>query len=129
MLQKCANPTCDAQFRYLHEGKLFEIEIQYDDGMLGGTQPETGISNIQIERWWLCNECAPSVTLRFDKQHGLLMGYPLIGSREQALTKLPQTNERAAAKISRVLIRLLGLNLKVRQNLSSRLKSQIRAAA
>jgi hypothetical protein len=127
VLQKCANPDCDAQFRYLHEGKLFEVEIQYREGMLGSTQHE--MSAGKIELWWLCNKCAPRVTLRFDKQHGLLIGDSLTGSREAVTTKFRQSNKRDGAEISRVLIRLLGLNLKVRQNLSSRLKSQIRAAA
>ena len=29
MLHKCANPVWCAQFRYLHQGKLFEVEVQY----------------------------------------------------------------------------------------------------
>jgi hypothetical protein len=27
MLSKCANPACSANFRYLHEGRLFHVEI------------------------------------------------------------------------------------------------------
>ena len=28
MLHKCANPVCSAQFLYLPQGRLFEVEIQ-----------------------------------------------------------------------------------------------------
>jgi hypothetical protein len=27
MLSKCANPKCSAAFRYLHDGKLFRMEV------------------------------------------------------------------------------------------------------
>lgn len=50
MLSKCANPACFARFRYLHEGRIFNIEVK------GGSvsrplQPK-------IEHFWLCEECA-----------------------------------------------------------------------
>ena len=32
MLHKCANPACDARFRYLRQGRLFEVETHYRDG-------------------------------------------------------------------------------------------------
>jgi hypothetical protein len=30
MLAKCANPACSATFHYLHEGKLFPVELRSD---------------------------------------------------------------------------------------------------
>ncbi len=42
MLHKCANPVCCAQFRYLHQGKLFELEIQYVESTLGDAQGKLG---------------------------------------------------------------------------------------
>lgn len=26
MLSRCLNPSCSAQFRYLHEGRIFKVE-------------------------------------------------------------------------------------------------------
>src|SRR5947209_19080489 len=28
MLSKCANPACSAQFRYLHDGKVFRVDLE-----------------------------------------------------------------------------------------------------
>ncbi len=50
MLSKCANPTCFARFRYLHQGRIFNIQIK------------TGFSSDyhqpRIEHFWLCETCA-----------------------------------------------------------------------
>ena len=35
VLHKCANPVCCAQFRYLNQGKLSEVEIQYVESNFG----------------------------------------------------------------------------------------------
>lgn len=31
MLAKCVNPVCSNQFRFLHQGKLLQVEIQFLD--------------------------------------------------------------------------------------------------
>lgn len=50
MLSKCANPLCFTPFRYLHEGRIFNIEIK--DGAADlRAQP-------RIEHFWLCESCA-----------------------------------------------------------------------
>lgn len=78
MLAKCVNPVCSAQFRYLRQGKLFEVEIQYLDTPSDNSQREVGDGRVQIERCWLCDECAAHITLRFDKRLGLVMVHSLV---------------------------------------------------
>lgn len=73
MLYKCANEACNTPFRRLREGKLFQVETEY----FPGRRP---VSNIQrkarparrIEHYWLCDACAPFVTLTFDRQRGVI---------------------------------------------------------
>jgi len=51
MLSKCANPTCFARFRYLHEGRIFNIDIAAASGNRQGHVS-------RIEHFWLCEDCA-----------------------------------------------------------------------
>ena len=62
MLTKCANPACDASFRYLRDGRVFKIE-----------RPASGTPNIAdkkqphlVEHFWLCERCAAQMTLGVD---------------------------------------------------------------
>ena len=52
MLSKCANPTCLARFRYLHEGRIFNIEIK----AAGAT--DSARFRDKVEHFWLCEDCA-----------------------------------------------------------------------
>lgn len=55
MVSRCANPACDARFKYLREGRLFQFP---------GANPATRISaSGVIEFWWLCPRCCLSMTL------------------------------------------------------------------
>ena len=67
MLSKCANPTCLARFRYLNEGKIFNIEI--------GSTREASRSNTRIEHFWLCPSCAR--VLKVVRQNGAVAILPL----------------------------------------------------
>ncbi|HTR65405.1 MAG TPA: hypothetical protein VMH85_06510 [Terriglobales bacterium] len=73
MLSKCANPSCSNPFLYLNRGKLYRMEM--DAG-----PPEASVSAAdfapnkccrRIEYFWLCNECAPRMTLTFKKGVGI----------------------------------------------------------
>jgi hypothetical protein len=55
MLAKCTNPTCSAEFRYLREGKLFQLEVE----PTGGT-----FDTKEAEYFWLCSRCSAAMTLR-----------------------------------------------------------------
>ena len=73
MLYKCANEACNTPFRRLREGKLFQVETEYFPG-------RGSVSNMQrkarparrIEHYWLCDACAPFVTLTFDRRLGVI---------------------------------------------------------
>jgi len=68
MLSKCANPTCSNPFRYLREGRLFEIE---------SNQPVQTPSSVskpvrRIEFFWLCGECSAELTVVNDYEKGVI---------------------------------------------------------
>jgi hypothetical protein len=69
MLSKCANPGCSAAFFYLHQGKLFRCETgsQTQDS----SDAEIKKSARRIEFFWLCENCAASMTVSFKDGEGL----------------------------------------------------------
>lgn len=54
MLAKCANPACLARFRYMHEGRIFNIEVPNAAAANGRPSPT------RIEHYWLCADCSRS---------------------------------------------------------------------
>ncbi len=67
MLSKCANPGCPAPFLYLHQGKLFRLDVGSEDPVDQTTQKAVR----SLEFFWLCNDCAAKVTLRYQKGVGV----------------------------------------------------------
>ena len=61
MVAKCANPSCGARFRYLNEGKLFQVERRGAKGV-----SPTGHN---VEHYWLCAGCAQRFTLTANPDH------------------------------------------------------------
>ncbi len=53
LLTKCLNPKCSAQFRYLHEGKLF---CMANNGAQG--QRKTNGGHSELEYVWMCQACS-----------------------------------------------------------------------
>lgn len=80
MLQKCANPSCSSVFRRLSDGKLFQVETEYFEKTF---RPSPVIprnkSRRRVEYFWLCGDCASSLSLTFDKTHGIVT-VPLPGT-------------------------------------------------
>src|SRR5215472_5276676 len=64
MLAKCANPMCENRFRYLREGMLFSFP-----GLPMSSQ--IGRNSETREHWWLCAQCANTLTLHFDLDTGI----------------------------------------------------------
>ena len=62
MLSKCANPTCSATFRYLHEGRLFVIARRETLTRHGTRQSKSG----HPEYAWLCSSCCCYLTIQID---------------------------------------------------------------
>jgi hypothetical protein len=67
VLSKCANPSCSASFRYFHQGKLFRMET----GALEDRSP--GKTARRAEFYWLCDNCAPRMTLDYDRRKGVVV--------------------------------------------------------
>jgi hypothetical protein len=69
MLSKCANPACSQPFRYLRDGKLFEIETTSDTdaSTVGERKPSR-----RVEFFWLCGQCSTEMTVINDKDQGVI---------------------------------------------------------
>jgi hypothetical protein len=109
VLRKCANPVCHVLFRYLHQGKLVEVEIQYKEGPCGSGNSSN--RKRYVERYWLCDRCVVCVALQFDRRRGIVLMSSLGESTEIATTSILQFHRRGGMDIARVLIRPLGLTL------------------
>jgi hypothetical protein len=79
MLSKCTNPGCAARFLYLHQGKLFRWEAASAAGDNDpGLSADAGMK-MRVRRtefFWLCADCAVSMTLTFDR-NGRITIHPL----------------------------------------------------
>ena len=89
MLSKCANPGCTATFRYLHDGKVYRLDVDVlaargdFDANRGVGAPLTAVSTLApaplkkparaLEYFWLCNRCSETMTLRVDRGNVVLI--------------------------------------------------------
>jgi hypothetical protein len=70
MLAKCCNPACSATFHYLHEGKLFPIELRSDSAIVAsGTELRGTLLHSQC--FWLCSSCSRVMTIEPDGKGGV----------------------------------------------------------
>jgi hypothetical protein len=60
MLSKCANPVCSATFRYLHQGRIFQLVLTPAAEMA----TENGL--LRVERFWLCDTCSIEMNVIWD---------------------------------------------------------------
>jgi hypothetical protein len=96
MLHKCANPACTNQFRRLREGKLFQIETKYfpdSRQVVPGSTRKTRPGR-HVEHYWLCDECAPYMTLIFDRNRGMVTLPIPGGSGRKVVTMVPEKHEK-----------------------------------
>ncbi len=124
MLNRCADPVCCAEFRYLHQGKLFEVEVQYTESLSSDGQSRPGNGKEHVERCWLCDQCTAHITLRFDARRGVVMVSSLRGPDEALTTAILQSNGGAEAGSTRVLVRRLDVDLDL--TVSTRRRSAIK---
>ena len=105
MLYKCANEACHTPFRRLREGKLFRVETEYFAGH--GTASRKNRPWRRVEHYWLCDACAPFVTLTFDKNRGVVT-VPLAHGEGQktvrivsmdAVSAVPELGEQSTQRI------------------------------
>jgi hypothetical protein len=73
MVSKCANPNCDASFRYFHIGKLFRMETSSGLERRRSMGQDEVLSRPlrRIEFHWLCENCASKMTLVCDEHMGV----------------------------------------------------------
>src|SRR5262249_43317964 len=54
MLSKCLNPSCSRPFRYLHEGRVFQLETP---ARVVGSDAVGRLT----EYFWLCSQCSATL--------------------------------------------------------------------
>jgi hypothetical protein len=76
MLSQCANSQCSKPFLRLREGKLFLVETDrlikpgelLSPPFVRARQPQR-----EVERYWLCDDCARHWTLVYDRESGVAL--------------------------------------------------------
>jgi len=87
MLSQCANSQCGRPFLRLGEGKLFLVETECVAGTEEKTaRPSARMRQIQqqVERYWLCDQCAQVWTMVYDLGQGIVLlplPAPTVGTR------------------------------------------------
>ncbi len=71
MLSKCANPRCTTPFRYLHDGKLFRVEIPATTHNASSPAESARKPPWRTEYFWLCNACSARMTLVYENNSGV----------------------------------------------------------
>lgn len=70
MLSKCANPGCTATFLYLHQGKLFRLNVG-NDTPVSAALSNNAKSVTRVEFFWLCSDCANELTVDYNQVTGV----------------------------------------------------------
>jgi hypothetical protein len=71
MLSKCANPQCSASFRYLHDGKLFRMEVTANFAVVNDPAQNAKKPPLRTEFFWLCNTCSKQMTIIYNREVGV----------------------------------------------------------
>jgi len=85
MLSSCLNPSCNASFRYLYDGRIFSAErvVASPDGLN---------TERTLEHYWLCGPC--SMSMKVVVENGVATAVPInpelmAGSTAKAARHLP----------------------------------------
>lgn len=74
MVSHCANSSCHARFKYLRDGRLFQFPARKSETKVLSNGSGFGL-------WWLCTECAKTMTLVADGNFGVKL-IPLPSAKE-----------------------------------------------
>jgi hypothetical protein len=92
MVSKCANPACHAPFRYLHEGRLFNVF----EAIPGADHRAAHASRMEL--YWLCNQCVK--TVRIVLREGRVITRPLNEAERLAPPEFPFEEADALVEFS-----------------------------
>ncbi len=96
MLAKCANPICGAHFRYLSQGRVFNVPLYGTESASGtGETPKFCAYPQRVEHYWLCAGCLLSLTLVMRK--GKVAVQPRYRQLTDGSASRPQKTVSAAA--------------------------------
>jgi len=75
MVSKCANPECSTPFLYFRHGRLFRVEVQPSRERGESLEADLSVRKPErrIEFFWLCEECAATMTLNAEKGIGVAL--------------------------------------------------------
>ncbi|HEY3927296.1 MAG TPA: hypothetical protein VGL89_02870 [Candidatus Koribacter sp.] len=71
MMSKCANPSCTSVFRYLRDGKLFQVPAGDSAKFNGPEIPGMVKPLARDEFFWLCGDCSKDLTIVVDPVDGV----------------------------------------------------------
>ena len=73
MIGKCANPDCSRPFLYLHEGRVFAVEVtEKPIRWTSAESSEFGLRQHRVQFFWLCDACSRRNPLAFNSCSGSL---------------------------------------------------------
>ncbi len=85
MVGKCVNPECGADFRYLHEGRVFPIQISVVEKPRDNDESDWAPRVSRLVRYfWLCRKCLQHMEVEYDRITGDITlrdlgdGFPLL---------------------------------------------------
>lgn len=93
MLSHCANSNCCKPFLKLREGKLFLVETDRIGKIASPPFVRARQTQHVVEHYWLCDECAATWTLIFDRERGIA----LVPLRRAAASAMPMAASSGAA--------------------------------
>jgi hypothetical protein len=65
MVDNCANPKCNKPLHYLRDGRVFTFNVP------SAAVGSTGQRLQHVEHYWLCGDCADSLTLERVPEAGI----------------------------------------------------------
>jgi hypothetical protein len=86
MVDNCANPKCNKPLHYLRDGRVFTFNVT------GAGLSSTGQRLQHIEHYWLCGDCADSLTLERVPEAGI----KVLPRQTHILSKSPDTTALAS---------------------------------
>jgi len=88
MVRKCANPECEAEFRYASRGQLFSFEIRHPVAPSRDVPTAIGEKHPShaLIHFWLCDNCSQTLSLRFSMNAALSVVAKLPDSRSHQIS-------------------------------------------